>query len=403
MRLFSYLKGYVSLLVEGKSIERFINMAISRGIGFWDVKYLGRDRILLRVRLGAVGALRHIARRTGNRFTVQQKAGLPFLIWRARRRKALCGGALFFLAAVYLFFSFVWVVEVTGAKKTDPAVILKAAAECGLKSGAPRWRLNEKEVERSILERFPTIAWVGVEIKGSKASVTVVEKKMPGRFPYSPAHIVARKAGLIEELLVLDGQPVVKEGDTVLPGQLLISGKIVPETEEERGETEVVPGLPRYTRAKGIVRARVWYEGYGEAPLKETSERRGRTVRTVVLKLGGREFIVHGPKQAPFARYKVRVTAKRPVQWRNLEAPVEFINKEYVELVRFEVKHTRAQARKIAEKEAWRALSSSLPEGCRLLQEKVEEVCTARPGNIVRVRIQVEALEDIGVIREFKP
>lgn len=400
MRLISYLKGYVSLLAEGKSVERFINMAVSRGIRFWDVKYLDRGRVLLRVHLGAVGALRHIARHTGNRFTVRQKVGLPFFIWQARRRKALYGGALFFLTAVYLFFSFVWVVEVSGTKKTDPAAILRTAAECGLKTGAPRWRVNGKEIEQALLERFPTIAWVGVEIQGSKASVTIVEKKMPSEISKGPAHIVARKVGLIKELLVLEGQPVVKEGDTVLPGQILISGEIVPGGE---GEAGVVPGLPRYTRAKGIVRARVWYEGYGEAPLKETGERPGRTVRARVLKWGSREFTVHGPKRPPFARYKVRLTVKRPLQWRNFGAPVELIKKEYVELVRFEKNRTRAQARKVAEEEARRALASSLPDQYQLLREKVEEVRTARPEDIVRVRLKAEVLEDIGTIREFNP
>ncbi|MEW6447717.1 MAG: sporulation protein YqfD [Bacillota bacterium] len=400
MRLISYLKGYVSLIVEGKSIERFINMAVSRGIRFWDVKHLGRDRILLRVRLGAVGALRHIARRTGSRFSVRQKVGLPFLVWRARRRKALYGGALFFLAAVYLFFSFIWVVEVSGTKKTEPAAILRTAAEYGLKPGAPRWRVNKKEIEQRLLENFPTIAWVGVEIKGSRASVTVAEKKMPGEPPGGPAHIVARKAGLVKELLVLEGQPVVKEGDTVLPGQLLISGEIVPGAE---GEAGVVPGLPRYTRAKGFVRARVWYEGYGEAPLTVKGERPGRTVRARLLKVGRREFTIHGPKRPPFPRCKVRVAVKRPLSWRNFGAPVEFINKEYVELVRFEINRTRSEARRIAEKEARRALASGLPEQYRLLREKVEEVRTARPENIVRVRLKAEVLEDIGVIREFKP
>lgn len=400
MRLSSYLKGYVSLLVEGKSIERFINMAVSRGIRFWDVKYLGGDRIILRVRLGAVGALRHIARRTGNRFTVRRKAGLPFLMWRARRRKALCGGGLFFLAAVYLFFSYIWVVEVSGTKKTEPAAILRASAECGLKPGTPRWRVKEKEIEQSLLERFPTIAWVGVEIRGSKASVTVVEKTMPGKVAGGPAHIVAVKAGLVKELLVLAGQPAVKEGDTVLPGQLLISGEIVPGAE---GETDAVPEPPRYVRAQGIVRARVWYEGYGETALKETGERRGRTVRTSVLKVGGREFTLCGPEQPPFTRCKVRRTVKKPLQWRSFGAPVELIHIEYIELVRFEINRTRSQARKVAEEKARCALSSSLPEQYRLLREKVEEVRTARPENIIRVRLKVEVLEDIGTIREFKP
>lgn len=399
-RLICYLRGYVTIVVEGKSLERFINMAVRRGIRFWDVSYLGGERILLRVRWDAVRALRHIARRTASRFRVREKAGLPFVLGRARRRKALYGGALFFLAVLYFLSLFVWAVEVSGTKRTGTAAVRRVAAEAGLKPGTLRWRINGKEVERVIRERFPAVAWVGVEIKGSKALIRVAEKKLPDAVPRTPAHVVARKAGLVEELLVLEGQPLVKEGETVLPGQVLISGEIIPEAE---GEQEVAPGFPRYTRAKGIVRARVWYQGYGEALLRERSERPGRVAHALILKAGRREVRLYGPGSPPYSRYRVRVTTKKPFQWRNFGLPIEIISKKYTELVPCEIRRSRAGARRLAEQRARRLIHLSLPREKRFLRESVEEVQTAEPEETVRVRLKMEVLEDIGVVREFKP
>jgi len=397
LRLLRYLRGYVTLLVEGKSLERFINMAVSRGIKLWDVTSLGSNRMLLRVRVGAVGALRHIARRTDSRFRVREKRGLFFWLWRMQRRKAFCGGALFFLAALYIFFSFVWAVEVSGTRRIDPVAIRRAAAAAGLKPGVARWRVNEKDIERHLKEQFPTIAWVGVEVKGGKATVRIAEKRLPAPVPTNPAHIVARKAGLIKELLVLEGQPLVKEGDTVLSGQVLISGEVVP----GEGESGIVPGRPHYTRAKGIVRARVWYEGYGEALLVERGERVGRRVTVWMVRVAGREFKIQGPERIPYARYRVRVTVKRPLKWRNFGAPVEFINKEFTELVPYEIRRTETQARRLAEKRAWDALRPSLPAEGRVLSKKYVAVPSGRR-EAIRVRLKVEVLEDIGQLREFK-
>lgn len=400
MRLVSYLKGYVSLLVEGKALERFVNLAVSRGIRFWDITFLDKDKIILRVRLSSVGSLRHIARRTASRFRVMEKAGLPFWVWRARRRKALYGGALFFFAVLCVLSSFVWAVEVSGTKQTDAAAIRRAAAEAGLKAGIPRWRVREQEVEQAIRERFPSLAWVGVDLKGTKASITVVEKKLPSIVAGSPAHIVARKAGLVKELLVLAGQPLVSEGDTVTQGQVLISGEVVPGQE---GEPGVAPGLPRYVRAKGIVRARVWYQGYGEAPLRERGERTGRTSQVLTVGVGDHRLRIYGPHKSPYRRYRTRVTMKRPLRWRSFSAPVEVIYTEYIELVPYEIRHNRADARRLAEKRARVAVKASRSQQGLLLRENVEEVRTTRPEDIVRVRLRVEVLEDIGVVREFKP
>ncbi|MGQ9512130.1 sporulation protein YqfD, partial [Thermodesulfitimonas sp.] len=252
-------------------------------------------------------------------------------------------------------------------------------------------------VEQHLKEQFPAIAWVGVKVRGGKAMVRIAEKRLPAPVPSNPAHIVARKAGLIKELLVLEGQPLVKEGDTVLPGQVLISGEVVPGD----GESGIVPGRPRYTRAKGIVRARVWYEGCGEALLVERGERVGRSVTVRMVRVASREFRIQGPKRVPYARYRVRVTAKKPLQWRNFGAPVELINKEFTELIPYEVRRTGVEARRLAEKRAWNALRPSLPVGRRILSKRYVVVASGRR-EVVQIRLKVEVLEDIGQVQEFK-
>jgi similar to stage IV sporulation protein len=388
------------LIVEGRALERFLNMAVSRRVKFWDVSYLSKDRIILKVRLGAVGSLRHIARRTACRFRVRERTGLPFLMWRVRRRKALYGGALLFFVNVCFLSSFVWTVEVNGTIHTDPAAIRETASVAGLRIGTPRWRVRERDIEQAIREQFPGLAWVGVDVKGSKAQIKVVEKKLPDAVSDSPAHVVAGKAGLVKELLVLSGQPVVREGDTVSPGQILISGEIVPGGE---GESGVVPGSPRYTRARGIVRARVWYQGYGEAPLLERGERTGKTTRSVTVVIGNHRLRIIGPSHSPYPCFRTTMEVKTPVQWRSFRAPVEIITTGYTELIPFEIRRSQSEARRLAEKQARDLVRSLRPEQGLVVREDVEEIRTGRPEGIVRVRLRVELLEDIGVVKQFKP
>ena len=43
LRLFSFLLGHVSLVVRGEFLEKFVNLAASRGIYLWDITRLEND------------------------------------------------------------------------------------------------------------------------------------------------------------------------------------------------------------------------------------------------------------------------------------------------------------------------------------------------------------------------
>ncbi|MBU4533796.1 MAG: sporulation protein YqfD [Eubacteriales bacterium] len=403
LRMLSFLLGYVTMVVRGDALERFINMANSRGIRFWDIRRIGPDEILLRTRVTGVKPLRHIARRTGSRFHVSEKIGLPFLLYRLRRRKMMTLGAVLFLFALYFLSSFVWIVDVKGNAVIQRQEIVGVAREAGLYPGASKWRFEVSGVEQRLRDEMPRIAWVGIEIRGTRAYISVAEKKLVTDDNDSPSNILAAKAGLVKEVLVLSGQAVVREGDTVLPGQLLITGEIWPGAILEEKEDSILELRPRYVRSRGIVRARVWYEEYGEVPLsEEIRELTGREERQTALRAMGRTIVVAGARKSPFKDFDQDMDLVEQLGWRNYTVPVEVITTTFREAKTTVERRNRSEALQIAEDRAVQILTGGLPEDIKILNRRVEVVRTGKSEDLVRVKVVLETLEDIGKEKYFQ-
>lgn len=401
LRILSFLLGYVTMVVRGEALERFINMATSRGIRFWDIRRIGPDEILIRTRVTGVKPLRHIARRTGSRFHVSERIGLPFLLYRLRRRKMMTLGAVLFLFALYYLSSFVWFVEVDGNTVIKRQEIISIAREAGLYPGASKWRVEVGEVEQQLKDELPRIAWVGIEVRGTRANISVAEKKLMTDDDDSPSNIIAAKAGLVKEVLVLSGQAVVREGDTVLPGQLLITGEIWPQAILE-GDNPILDLQPRYVRSRGIVRARVWYEEYGEVPLNEEIRGlTGREERQTAVRVMGRTIVVAGARKSPFKDFDQDVDTARQLGWRNFTVPVEVITTTFQEAKTTVERRNRAEALQLAEERAVQSLTEGLSEDVKNLNRRVEVVRTGKSEDLVRVKVILETLEDIGKEKHF--
>lgn len=411
-RLISFIFGYVNILVKGDNLEKFLNMAASRGIYLWDIRRTGDNQIFVKTRLSAVKPLRHIGRKTKSRFSFRNREGLPFIISRIRKRKSLVIGVVVFLLGLYALSTFVWFIDVRGNRSLPAQRILQAAAEAGLRVGAAKFMVDQEKVENLIRERIPEISYVGISISGTRATIEIAEKTIIRKQPLEPAHIVATKAGLIKEVLVLVGNPAVKEGDTVVPGQILISGIIPPPEEQNPGQAvnpggnQVAPPLPSppaYVHARGVVRARVWYEGYSEVPLMEEGIREtGNSVSRVCIKIGGREIIVSGSREMPFSQHRVEREVKKPPGWRNLSIPVELITEKYLELEKYREKRGREEAVELARRKALESARAGIGGRARVIEERAAEIILKNPDNLVRFKAYIEAMEDIGEEKPFK-
>ncbi len=406
-RLVSYMQGYLTIVIEGDQIERFMNLAAAQGVTLWDIRRTSDRKLSCNLGLEGIYILRHIARKTRVHFHIEEKKGLPFMFSRLKRRKALVAGGCLFIIALYTLSSFIWTVEVSGNVAVKTGELLGVANEIGLSRGSLKWNINIEKTEEHILEQFDAISWVGVDIKGTHATIEIVEKKLPAAEPRGPSNIVAQKPGLVKEILVLSGQAIVEEGDTVGKGQVLISGELYPPeqpdvVEDESLEENMVE--PIYVRARGMVRARIWYEGYGEVALVEEGFREsGKSTERICIKLGDKEIILKGPETVSYDRYELQSKVKSLPSWRNLSVPVELNTEKYMEMLPYKDMRTKKEAKELAAQTALKDAKRTIPPKATVLNSKIENITAGHTEHIVRIKVTIETLEEIGLERPFNP
>lgn len=161
-------------------------------------------------------------------FSVSESKGVFGMLKASGRRYGFLL-ALCFLIGIFLFFNgVVWDVRIEGASAEKEAQILSELAEAGLAVGT-RWKnIDKSRVELDTLKISENISWLNINRRGSVAYVSVSEKLVFEEevIPTGYANLVAARDCIIEEILVERGVAVVKAGETVRKGDLIISGVI---------------------------------------------------------------------------------------------------------------------------------------------------------------------------------
>ncbi|MBP2638131.1 MAG: sporulation protein YqfD [Firmicutes bacterium] len=390
-----YLQGAVKIRVKGPMPERFINLCVMEEITLWGITKTDDDLIAW-IRLQDFFRIRPLVICSHTKVKVLARRGLPFIIKRIKQRKMLMVGACIFFVSLYILSSYIWFVEITGLKNISEQEIRYVAEQYGLRTGSGKSAINIKKIEREIPLHISGIAWVGVNFTGTRAVIEVVEKTMPKQEDKLPAHIIAAKDGVITEIIPLNGQVSVKSGDTVKKGDLLIKG-ITPQPPavvEGQLPKAAVPAEP--IRAKGIIKARVWYESYAETERIQTfTNRTGNYQMTINMKMNDIEMAFNRLNGQPFPEFETVTIYKQLHLWRNSELVVESTITIYREINSQHTEKTFEEAYGEAYTKAAQSVQVNIPETAHILSRNYEVLKTSEE-NIVRVKVNVETIEDIG-------
>lgn len=156
-------------------------------------------------------------------------------------------------------------VDVSGNDEIPARLILEYARQCGIQFGSKKNTLRSELVKNYLLNNLPQLKWAGVNIKGCTAIIMVEEggqdeEKNPEKNTVSG--IYAARDGVIQSVTVTKGSPVCGIGDSVIAGELLISGftdcgyKLLAENAEgevtafTRWENDYVAPVPAFSRGK---------------------------------------------------------------------------------------------------------------------------------------------------------
>ena len=270
--------GYCRVEVCGAFPETVLNACAMQALELWDMKCEDDHTLRFCVYERDIPALENIARRCMCDMSVLGTAGgstrrrfLKNHVWLLVSLLAALG----ILAASSLF---IWDIDVYGCDELSEGEVLCALSDCGVDCGAYWPALNVDMIRADMLTRLPELAWMTVNVSGSRAIVLVEERvKKPEIYIESAgADIVAARTGIIRRLSVLNGTPLVGTGQSVTAGETVISGTM-----------ESLSRDARYVRAQGGVTADTWYELSAVCPaqMQEKTPRAG-VRRRFALKFG---------------------------------------------------------------------------------------------------------------------
>lgn len=220
-----WLMGYVIFIVRGGFSERFVNLAVRDGISLWDLKKESGD-LLGKVIAGEYRGLKRIAKKSGSQVRVKKKYGLPFILFKYRKRKGIVIGVISFMVIIYALSSYIWSVDVSGNVLISSEEVIQVMKELGVSPGTLRSRIDVPYIQHSAMIKLPATAWLSVNLNGSCANISIKEK-IPAPNIISedkPCNIKAALDGQIDRVEAYNGTAAVNAGDAVLKGQLLISG-----------------------------------------------------------------------------------------------------------------------------------------------------------------------------------
>ena len=392
----NYLKGYVVAGVSGFAVERFLNLAARRGINIWDVKNSGAYTEI-KISAKAFGLLGPCAEKTGSRIEILSRRGLPFIARRYRKRKLLAVGAVFFVAALYFLSSFIWRVDVEGAKRLNGEEIAVFLSERGLRFGAFKKNVSDRALEKELLLNFGDISWVNVEIRGTRALIslteTIPETALADRT--TPCDIIAEKDGLIVSMATSSGTPKFKAGDTVKKGELLVSSETLVGT-EDAGYTK------KYVRANSFVRAKVFLETEIFVPFKHIEKKyTGNIKKKYSIIAFGKEIKIFN-SGIPYANYDKITTVAQLGFGKDHPVPLTVVTREYREFFEAELERTPAKAKEFGLELLEKKLSGEFGEaeisGRRIdFEETVDGVKLFAAVTVIeRIDVSVPLNEDFG-------
>ena len=258
--MLQYLLGYVRICIEGYYIERFINICTTSKILIWNLKRDKGVKLYLNIGINDFYKVVKIAKKLKCKVEINKKRGIPFIINKYRKRKVFLMSLLIIIFTIYVSTGYVWNIEILIEDDLKLENLKEDVILAGLKTGMKKEDINTEEIINKIRLKRDDISWIGIDLKGTNAIVKVVKAKEAPEIidenDYS--NIVATKSGIITQIIAQNGTALVKQGDEVEEGQVLIQGAM------EGKYTGI-----RYVHSLGDVKAIVKYTRTEKISYKE--------------------------------------------------------------------------------------------------------------------------------------
>lgn len=302
LKFLRFLRGTVVFLITGTFPEKLLNRCSRERIALFGARPCA-DGFHAGAYASSYKKISSLAKKSGCRTRIEKKSGLPFFLLRFKRRKGLWFGAAAGLLLLWYLSGHIWVISVAGCQSVTEQEALKMLSQCGLLPGVSARALDPSQIEKQMLLLDPRISWITVNLNGSGAEVILSEcEEQPVRVDPDDryANVVAAQDGQICAIELYAGQALLRVGDTVRAGDVIVSGI----TGDQYGNSRL-----KYARAR--VLAHVYEESSVTVPFRERTTRPGETpVKKRELFVFGRRVLPSQEVEIPQNAFSPETTAR---------------------------------------------------------------------------------------------
>lgn len=218
-----FIRGYLVICFSGEQGEKLLNVFADNSLNVWNMVYK-KGKITGCIDIKSFKKLRKLKRGLNIRIKILQKRGLPFLVKDYKTHSGLLVGFAVFMLIIKLLSLHIWCIDVIGNENISREEIISECDKIGIKEGIKASKIDTKKDVIKLLLNNKNIAWASFNIEGSRLTVNLSET---AKYTYEnklPVNIKAKRDGIITSISITGGEALIKTGDTVKKGDILISG-----------------------------------------------------------------------------------------------------------------------------------------------------------------------------------
>ena len=166
---------------------------------------------------------------------ILEKRGFPFFIRKYNKRFGIVLGLIIFFSFLQIMSGYIWIIDVVGNETVKESEIISHCEEIGIKQGIRKSKISPKADAQELLLKNDKLAWGSLNIEGCRLTVNVTEITEKDADNSIATNLVATADGIVKHIDVKSGNCLVKVGDVVKKGDVLVSGII-----ENMSETKFV-------------------------------------------------------------------------------------------------------------------------------------------------------------------
>lgn len=377
----TFFRGRVRIKVNGLGTERFFNICKNNGIRIYNLRFEDNEAYAA-MSIEDFRKIRPFRRAAGVHVEIADRYGMPFWLYSNRNRQFFVCGIMLFFGINFFMSRYLWRIEVEGNSYYSEKTIIEFVESLDISYGTKTSDISCYYIETALRKEFDKITWVSADIDGSRLLINIQENE-DARFSYEegePCDIVASKDGIVSSIITRSGTPIVKAGDAVKAGDVLVMSKV--DSLNESGESFGV----KYIEADAdiILETEYYYNDY-LARSYEKKTYTGREKERQGIKIGDR-MINYNIGKCDYENYDVFVSYESVKPYDNFSLPVTYAFLCYKEYEMIPSEYTDEE------------LDSLLKEKINKYIENLQENSVQIISNSVRIEISVEGAKAEGAI-----